>query len=50
MEIFKVEKAKLSSVDDLKAYHAHIRPFVLQRLEEFRETWERGDEAIFEEL
>jgi N-glycosylase/DNA lyase len=50
MEIFKVEKATLSSVDDLKAYHAHIRPFVLQRLEEFRETWERGDEAIFEEL
>ena len=50
MEIFKVEKAMLASVEDLKAYHTKIRPFVLRRLEEFRETWERGDEAVFEEL
>jgi len=50
MEVFKVDKATLSSVDDLRTYHARIRPFVLRRLEEFRETWEKGDEAVFEEL
>lgn len=50
MEVFTVEKANLSNTDDLKAYHARIRPFVLKRLDEFKETWERGDEAVFEEL
>lgn len=48
--MFNVDKAVLTSIDDLRAYHARIRPFVLRRLEEFRETWEKGDEAIFEEL
>lgn len=50
MEVFKVDKATLSSIDDLRAYHAKIRPLVLRRLEEFREIWEKGDEAVFEEL
>ncbi len=50
MEVFNVDKAVLTSIDDLRAYHARIRPFVLQRLEEFRKTWEKGDEAVFEEL
>ncbi|MFN3422119.1 MAG: hypothetical protein ACK40X_10405, partial [Armatimonadota bacterium] len=50
MEVFNVDKAVLTNIDDLRAYHARIRPFVLRRLEEFRETWEKGDEAIFEEL
>ncbi|MDW8026866.1 MAG: N-glycosylase/DNA lyase [Armatimonadota bacterium] len=50
MEVFSVEKANLSNFEDLRAYHARIRPFVLKRLEEFKETWEKGDEAIFEEL
>ncbi len=50
MEVFKVDKAELTSVNDLLAYHARIRPFVLRRLEEFREIWEKGDEAVFEEL
>ncbi|MFN4180511.1 MAG: N-glycosylase/DNA lyase [Armatimonadota bacterium] len=50
MEVFNVDKAVLTSIDDLRAYHARIRPFVLRRLEEFRKTWEKGDEAIFEEL
>ncbi len=50
MEVFNVDKAVLTSVEDLRAYHARIRPFVLRRLEEFRETWEKGDEAVFEEL
>lgn len=50
MEVFKVDKATLSSIDDLRAYHAKVRPLVLRRLEEFREVWEKGDEAIFEEL
>lgn len=40
----------MSNFEDLRAYHARIRPFVLKRLEEFKETWEKGDEAIFEEL
>lgn len=50
MEVFKVEKVALSSVDELKEYHSRIRPLVLRRLEDFRKTWERGDEAVFEEL
>lgn len=50
MEVFNVDKAVLTSINDLRAYHARIRPFVLQRLEEFRMTWEKGDEAVFEEL
>lgn len=50
MEVFKVDKAVLTSVEDLRAYHNRIRPFVLRRLDEFRETWEKGDEAVFEEL
>ncbi|MGQ9463290.1 MAG: N-glycosylase/DNA lyase [Candidatus Fervidibacter sp.] len=50
MEVFKVDKATLSSIDDLRAYHAKIRPLILRRLEEFMEVWEKGDEAIFEEL
>ncbi len=50
MEPIKVEKATLRTIADVQAYHARIRPFVLQRLQEFQETWERGDEAIFEEL
>ncbi len=50
MEPIKVGKAKLATVDDLKNYHEQIRPLVLQRLAEFQQTWEQGDEAIFEEL
>lgn len=50
MEVFTVEKANLSSPEELRAYHERIRPFVLKRLDEFKETWEKGDEAIFEEL
>lgn len=50
MEVFKVDKATLSSIDDLRAYHAKIRPLVLRRLEEFREVWGKGDQAVFEEL
>lgn len=45
-----VGKKALKTVEELKAYHAKVRPFVLQRLREFRQTWERGDEAVFEEL
>lgn len=50
MEILKVGKANLTTPDELRAYHARIRPLVLRRLDEFRTAWERGDEAIFEEL
>jgi N-glycosylase/DNA lyase len=50
MEIFRVGKATLQTVDDLRVYHARIRPLVLRRLDEFRATWERGDNAVFEEL
>lgn len=50
MEVFKVDKATLSSIDDLRTYHAKVRPLILRRLEEFREVWGKGDEAIFEEL
>jgi len=50
VEVFKVEKAVLKSVEDLRSYHLRVRPFVLRRLEDFRETWERGDESVFEEL
>jgi len=50
MEVFKVSKASLRTVDELQAYHQRIRPFILKRLEEFRQTWEQGEEAVFEEL
>ncbi len=50
MEVFTVEKANLTSTEELRAYHTRIRTFVLKRLDEFRETWEKGDGAIFEEL
>ncbi|MFA0766271.1 MAG: hypothetical protein BDTLLHRC_001224 [Candidatus Fervidibacter sp.] len=50
MEIIKVGKATLTTPEQLRAYHARIRPQVLRRLDEFRATWERGDEAVFEEL
>ncbi|MFA0780522.1 MAG: hypothetical protein RJAPGHWK_002037 [Candidatus Fervidibacter sp.] len=50
MEIIKVGKASLKTLEELRAYHARIRPHILRRLEEFAATWERGDEAIFEEL
>ncbi|MFA0769027.1 MAG: hypothetical protein OXFUSZZB_002355 [Candidatus Fervidibacter sp.] len=50
MEVIKVGKATLTTPEQLRAYHARIRPQVLRRLDEFRATWERGDEAVFEEL
>ncbi len=50
MQPIKVGKAVLSAPDELLAYHAQVRPFVLQRLSDFRQTWERGDDAVFEEL
>lgn len=50
MQPIKVGKAVLNTPDELRAYHARVRPFVLQRLDDFRQTWERGDGAVFEEL
>lgn len=50
MEPIKVGKANLHSIEALKTYHASIRSSVLRRLDEFRQIWERGDEAVFEEL
>ena len=50
IEPIQVGKANLITVEDLKAFHARIQSFIKQRLSEFRETFQQGDEAIFEEL
>lgn len=50
VEPIYVGKAEIRSVEDLTALHRRIRPHILRRLDDFKRTFEEGDEAIFEEL